>query len=365
MTALFFSLIRLSIGVVNNLSHDPSTDEWEKLYRISKMQSLIGVCFVGMKRYMETAQRRGEKTNIPQKLYYQWLGNCVQITQRNELINQRCVELHSRLSLLGFNSSILKGQVVATLYGELKYFRQPGDIDVYVDCGREKVIDYARSIGQESINWDYKHLHLKVFDDVEVEMHYRPDVSCNPFRNPRLQKFWIQHKNDFFSGHVDLGFGLITCPHDTMHIFFLIHHIYRHVIAGGVGLRQIMDLYYALKNRDVLEDNRLRKWTETYGLTKISQTLMWILVTVFGVDEDTLPWSINEKEGQFLLQEIMIGGNFGKADKRYGNANNRFAIFIKVIKRNMHLLLHYGSDALFAPLYYIWHFCWKRLVKKY
>lgn len=250
---------RLSLGIEDTLSRHPSDEEWMELYRMAAKQSLVRCYFAGVRRYMETVQRRGEKSNIPQKLYYQWLGKAVQIRQRNELMNHRCVELQSKLSSLGFKSSILKGQCIASLYGELKYFRHPGDIDVYVDCGRVKAIEYAHSIGQESVDWDYKHLHLKVFKDTEVEMHYRPDVSCNPFRNPHLQKFWVQHKDNLFSGNEDLGCGVINCPSETMHIFFLIHHTYRHVISGGVGLRQVMDLYFALKNRDISEDDRLRE----------------------------------------------------------------------------------------------------------
>lgn len=365
MTPLFFSLIRLSIGTSNTLSHHPSTDEWEILYRMAVKQSLVGVCFAGVRRFLEIAQQCGEGTSIPQKLYYQWLGAAIQIQQRNELMNRRCVELQSKLRSSGFKSSIMKGQGIAVLYGELKDLRQPGDIDVYVDCGRETAIEYARSIGQEEVDWDYKHLHLNVFNDTEVEMHYRPDVSCNPFRNPRLQKFWIRYKDDLFYGKEDLGSGTINCPNDTMHIFFLLHHTYRHVISGGVGLRQIMDFYFALKNRNISADDRLIAWAHECGLTKISRALMWILVNVFGAVKDSLPWDINEKEGQFLLQEIMIGGNFGKADHRYSTAYNRLSILLNVFKRNLHLISHYGCDALFAPLYYIWHFCWKRLVKKY
>lgn len=280
-------------------------------------------------------------------------------------MNQRCVELQYKFNSLGLKSSILKGQAIATLYGDLKDLRQPGDIDVYVDSGREKAIEYARSIGQKEVDWDYKHLHLKVFKDVDVEMHYRPDVSCNIFKNPRLQKFWIQHKDELFFGNEDLGCGTINCPNATMHIFFLIQHAYRHVISGGVGLRQIMDLYFALKNRDVSDDVRLRGWVQECGLTNISHAFMWILVNVFGAVKDSLPWNVNEKEGQFLLREIMIAGNFGKADNRYGAANNRLEILQKIFKRNLHFIWHYGNDALFAPLYYIWHFCWKRIVKQY
>lgn len=366
MNDLFFELIRLSIGSCKNLSRKPSADEWNGLYKMAVKQSLVGICFVGVRRFIESFEQNREEAGIPMKIYFQWLGTAAHIQQRNELMNQRCVELQSELKSYGLRSSILKGQSVAALYGDLKDFRQPGDIDVYVDCGRQKSIEFARALGQNKIDWDYKHLHLNIFKDAEVELHYRADVSCNLLKNYFLQKFWKQQNESFFERELQLDYGVITSSNDTMHIFYLIHHAYRHIISGGLGLRQIMDLYYALENRDVSKDARLKVWIEKHGLKKISEAIMWLLVDVFGANADLLPWCLNEKEGQFLLEEIMIGGNFGKADKRYGStSNNRFSILVKVFRRNIHLIWHYGSDAMLAPIYYMWHFCWKRLAKKY
>ena len=59
----------------------------------------------------------------------------------------------------------------------------------------------------------------------------------------------------------------------------------------------------------------------------------------------------------------MIGGNFGKDDKRFGEGRSRLDMLTQIAKRNWHLASHYGSDALAAPFYYIWHFCWKRMHK--
>ena len=60
---------------------------------------------------------------------------------------------------------------MAHLYGDtLSSLRQPGDIDILVDCGRERSIEYAHSLGDANPQWDYKHLHLKRFKGIEVEM---------------------------------------------------------------------------------------------------------------------------------------------------------------------------------------------------
>ena len=79
MCPLFFSLIRLSIGTSDSLYRQPFDEDWGMLYRIAVKQSLVGVCFVGVRRYMEIAQQSGEETTVPQKLYWQWLGTAAQI----------------------------------------------------------------------------------------------------------------------------------------------------------------------------------------------------------------------------------------------------------------------------------------------
>lgn len=163
MSTLFVSLIRLSLGTSNNLLHHPSADEWSELYLTAAKQSLVGVCFVGVRKYLEHTGKNYTEAEIPKKIYHQWVASAAYIQYRNELMNQRCVELQSKLSSSGFKSSILKGQGVATLYGKLKDFRHPGDIDVYVDCDRKNAIEYAQSIGQKDVDWDYKHLHLKFY----------------------------------------------------------------------------------------------------------------------------------------------------------------------------------------------------------
>ena len=140
---LFFELIQVAIGKRICLSHTPSADEWGKLYAMAKKQSLVGVCFAGVQKLVEQRQE------LPEMLYFTWLGMAAKIQQRNEVVNRQCVELQKRLSADGFRSYIMKGQYVATLYGEhLAALRQSGDIDVYLEGGLDKVLAYARTFGE-------------------------------------------------------------------------------------------------------------------------------------------------------------------------------------------------------------------------
>lgn len=365
MYPLFFSLIRLSIGTSNTLSSQPFSDDWEKLYRMAVKQSLVGVCFAGVRRYIEDAQERGEVASIPKKLYYQWLGAAVQIQQRNELINRRCVELQSLLSSSGLTNSILKGQGVAALYGKLKDLRQPGDIDVYVDCGREKAIEYAHSIGQESVDWDYKHLHLRVFKDTEVEMHYRPEVLLNLVKNRKLQR-WFQ--SDDVQRQMFQPNGQISTPSVEFNLFYILLHIYRHFLYEGVGLRQLMDYYFVLRSTSEQADKtRSLDAIEIFGMKRFAKGVVWIMLHVFGLEEQYLLYEPDEKEGCYILGQIMEGGNFGHFDERLkkNNRNSKIVDVKNIIKHSIHLMAKYPVDVAWTPIWFLYHWCWKRMQKQY
>ncbi len=362
MHDLYISLIRLSIGTSNNLSHQPSVEEWRMLYRMTIKQALIGVCFAGVRRYMEIAKQCGNMLNIPQDLYYQWLGTTVRIQQQNELMNKRCVDLQSKLSLAGFKSTILKGQGVSTLYGELKDLRQSGDIDVYVDCGREKAIEYARSY-KENVEWDYKHLHLKVFKDTEVEMHYRPEVLMNLIKNRRLQRWF---RSDEVQKQIFQQNGQIITPTVEFNLFYVLLHIYRHFLYEGVGMRQLMDYYFVLRSSSQQDSKSMSlEAIETFGMKRFAAGVMWIMLHVFGLEEQYLLYEPDEKEGNYILDQILTGGNFGHYDERLKTNKNRgrFGTVTKILKHNLYLMSHYPADVIWTPLWIVGHWSWKRLVK--
>lgn len=361
---LFYELIRVSIGTQPTISRLPSESEWEVLFDMMVKQSLVGVCFVGLNILGADSDDGYARIGMSEGLFFNWMGLAAQINMKDDVVNEQCVALQKRLAADGLRSSILKGQAVAMLYGEdLCSFRQSGDIDVLVDCGRKGVIDFAQKQGLRINHWDYKHLDVKLFEDTAVEMHYRPGVSLNLVRNWKLQKFWKENAGEFYANTIQLGEGPIVAPSSRMQTFYIMHHTFRHLISGGIGMRQMMDLYFAFLNRDPKDDEWLRKQVATFGMATFAAAAVWIFDEVFGMAMIDTPWSPNEQEGRFMLNEIMIGGNFGKEDSRYKKANSHAGILGNIIHRILHLASHYGSEALMAPLYYVWHFCWKRLNK--
>lgn len=114
---------------------------------------MLGIIFYGVQQLRRTHPEYA----IPDDLRLQWLSQVIQIQMRNESLDVHCWQLQKELSESGIHSSILKGQAMAQLYGDaLSSLRQPGDIDILVDCGRERAIEYAHSLGDANPQWDYK-----------------------------------------------------------------------------------------------------------------------------------------------------------------------------------------------------------------
>lgn len=139
----------------------------------------------------------------------------------------------------------------------------------------------------------------------------------------------------------------------------------------GIGLRQLLDYYFVvvkwhtdltdltdLDSKDLAALQRDLKWL---GFWKFAGAVMYVLHEVFGLEEEKMIAPINEKEGAFLLDEIMRGGNFGQYDDRLGDKTGEGKVhrYFRMSLRNMRFVKHYSSEALCEPLFRTWFFFWK------
>ena len=109
---------------------------------------------------------------------------------------------------------------------------------------------------------------------------------------------------------------------------------------------------------------------QSLGLMKFAGAMIWVISHVFANDNvnDNFFLGIkpNEKEGRFLLNENMTGGNFGKYGKdgvMEGHEKGKVAFFMARMKRNWRFLTHYPSEIIRSPYAMLSHWMWKRNVK--
>ena len=348
MNKLFFELIQLALGNRISLSKKLSEEEWFVLFDIAQIQAVTGIII----HALDKLNQQGQKP--PLTLLLEWFGISEQIKNYNLLLNTKCVEIQQLLSDRNIRSSILKGQGVATYYDkELQPLRQSGDIDVYVDCGRKKSIALAEELHKEKVHWDYKHLQLHIWENVEIEVHYRVEVLFNLRKNMRLQRWFKEHEAWLYCQDGDL-----IKPNVQFDMFYVLLHIYRHFLYEGVGLRQVIDYYYVLK-AGVGHKEETIETLRRFGMIRFAQGLMWVMQEALGIDREYLLCEPYEKEGRFILQQIMIGGNFGHYDSRIRRIGGKFGYVYQVIRHNLHLLRHYPADVIWAPVWIVWNKLWK------
>lgn len=377
MNSVFYQLIRVSIGTQDSLSRLPSEREWGKLYKMAAKQSLVGVCFAGLQRLGANADDGFANIGMSKMQYLTWMGQAVQIQQKNELVNRQCAELQAKLSADGYRSYIMKGQANASLYkvgnddsvfSDLPALRQSGDIDVYIEGGLEKVLACADKYGG-AIGVNELEMHVKVFEDTEVEFHYRPFIMRNPFRNARLQRFFSDCAEKNFSNSVilDSDKNIALCaPTTEFNLVQQMVHIYHHLFTEGVGMRQLMDYYFVLKTLsssplkgECMESTK--KVIHDLGLDTFASALMWVMQHVFGLGMIGMPWVPNQRDGEFLLKEILLSGNFGKQDKRQkGLYDSKWNSFWIVNGKALRLARFDRWMWFWGPLWRVYHFVWRK-----
>lgn len=342
---LFFQLIRVAIGSSKNLSHTPSAHNWGELYRMAKKQSLVGICFAGVQKLVDSEKE--DYFGMTELQYLTWMGMAAKIQQRNEVVIKQCVGLQKLLVADGLRSSILKGQGVALYYGEhLRYLRQSGDIDAWLDAPRVGVVEWARAYGTTNGDGDL-HVECKLFEDTSVELHFTPSIASGSKTNKRLQEWFESRKDECMTNKV----GTFTTPTTEFNAVYLLHHIFRHYLYEGIGLRQMLDYYFVL--RTFIETKTLKtvsplQTIKELGMEKFAGAVMYVMREVFGMDEKSMICPVDEKRGRRLLEVIMEGGNFGHSTEKYKITgwDKPWSRLSRYVRRNWFLLWDYPDEIL-------------------
>lgn len=253
----------------------------------------------------------------PMSLLYEWIGLSEQMRLQNIQMNKEAALLTRLFEQAGHYTAILKGQANARLYPQ-PWSRQPRDIDIWVDGGKEKVVETVLRLGlsKEEIKVSYHDVHLQQ-NGMEIEVHFRPSSgNQNPFTNKRLQAF-LEKEIDAGCLLVEDGFRV---PSIRFALVMQLAHIQRHLLSEGVGMRQIIDYYYLLKSDISCQRKDVSPLWKSFGLNHMAEALMWVLHEKLMLEEEYLIAPLDERRGKMLLRQIMEGGNFGHyhPDKQHG-----------------------------------------------
>ena len=244
----FFAFLKYCLGYKENMSRVIAGMNWHELYSFASKQALLGLCFEGIERLGEEYPEELRLNPIGRELLMTWMGKAQQIRRQNMKVNAVAGKLFAMLREDGLRCCILKGQGNALMYPN-PYSRTPGDIDVWIDASRERIMEYAQKKFELEDDIRLQHLETSL-DGVPVELHFFPCSMNNPIYHARLQK-WFRRNADLQCSHI-VGLpdeaGDIAIPTTAFNVVYQLCHLYHHFFDEGIGMRQIIDYFLVVND---------------------------------------------------------------------------------------------------------------------
>lgn len=353
---MFFKLIRLAIGTCQDRHVMLDQDGWSAVFDMACKQAMVAVVLDGVE-LLPAEQRPPAAVLMP------WIGMVQRIEAQNRKLNHAVIRICERFRQEGKTAILLKGQGNAVWYPRPLH-RMSGDIDLWIDGRREDLVRYVRRYTPQ-VDVFYHHVDFPVLKDISIELHFTPSWMNHWRMNRRLQLYFQQWHKESALHKVALpeGAGETAVPVLAMNRVYLLVHIYRHLFDEGIGVRQLLDYYFALIQPCTAEE-RLETLHILCQLRmkRFAAAMMYVLQHVFGLEDRFLLLPPSTKSGKRLLDEVMLAGNFGQYDSRICHTADEtpFRRFRRKVARNLHFLEDYPHEVIWSPLFKIWHYVWRR-----
>lgn len=363
-------LIKVGLGTRQELLVRPTDEEWAELMQECIRQSVIGIGWQALNQLPES-----QRPELVTK--GQWYLLSKQVEEAVKKAEKAAAKLEKGFRADGMECCILKGQGVAHLY-PTPWYRQCGDVDVWMSSGRKKVIEYVkRKLGNNKVKARIHHVEYPIYQNVTIEIHYWPMFMYSFSAQHRLEKWFKrqmpQQMNNLAMERPDVeGIKSFHCPTPEFNAVFMLTHVLRHLFEEGIGLRHLIDYYYVLQalprtadGTQIREDVKQRiiadaKYIGVYGFL---QGMMYVMREALGMSEDMMVCKDSTSIGNKLLTEIMYTGNFGLADTRdisWKHASEP-KLFIGKFMHNIRLWQLCPREVLAGPAFRLWHRTWRTL----
>ena len=292
----FFAFLRYCLGYKMDMSRVVAGMNWQELYSFASKQAILGLCFEGIERLGKEYPEELRLNPIGREQLMNWMGKAQQIRRQNMKVNAVAGKLFAMLRVDGMRCCVLKGQGNALMYPN-PYSRTPGDIDVWINASRERIMKYTQKKFELGDDIRLQHLETSL-DSVSVELHFFPCSMNNPIYHTRLQK-WFRRNADLQCSHIvglPDGAGDIAIPTTAFNVIYQLCHLYHHFFDEGIGMRQIIDYFLVVNNfsKNVFLDNKSSKITPSLFTLKEGSTAFPKPLSPQGTGDVTAPSRCSE-----------------------------------------------------------------------
>lgn len=344
----FYALVRaglwedevrlLSYGAIN----------YADILLLSEEQAVVGLVAAGLEHVIDI--------KAPQAIVLQFVGQTLQLEQRNQAMNSFISSLVDKLQKEGINVVLIKGQGIAQCY-ERPQWRSAGDIDLFLNeedyVKTRKILSPLANNTEEE---DVQRLHFGLtIGSWLIELHgsMRTDIS------KRINLIVDEVQSDvFFNDGVRVwkNNGVnIKLPNANNDIVIVFTHFVHHFYEGGIGVRQLCDWCRLMWTyNDCIDNELLRRRLEDMQLLSEWKAFASVAVNYLGMPKSIIPlYSDKEKwnrKAEILSSLIIEAGNLGNNKEgnsrlRYPRIINNFLVFLKRLAEFIKLSTVFPSNA--------------------
>lgn len=284
-------------------------DEWEKLRQYAG-KHFMAAAFIP---YME-AGKCGNNMVLKKQLKM-LLYNYYQIEHFTKLV----VSLMDRS---GIPCYLFKGISLAAYYPEAEY-RKLGDVDLYIN--EEKALERAKKVlaaegfvEEKEISdhhLTYHYTFAKTGRTYLLELHYHV-VGMYQYE-PANQVIDEVFSSERLCGERQVieGYEYQVLP-PTEYVFYMLHHMLKHYLYSGFGIRLLCDfICYLEARRDEIDFDRLHAWCQKSHIMHFYETVMETCRIYLGLACEIDGSIQGDKEiSRKFMERILSDKDVGSAD---------------------------------------------------
>ena len=286
----------------------PQVDEdldLEKLYRFCKFHSITSIVAMALEAHWQTAPADPE-------VMTKWRQARDKAIRKNILLNAERERILNHLESIGCWYMPLKGSLLQYEYPKFG-MRQMNDNDIlYNEAKTAEVHDFMLKNGYETVTY------LKGNHDEYVKKPvYNMEMHRSLFMgavNPEMAAYYRNVENRM---RKDEGnqFGYHFSREDFY--IFLVAHAYKHYLHGGIGIRNLVDVFvYTEKYRDCLDWAYLEKEIRSFGAWEFDEECRRLSRKLLSTEDR----NYNLMEADIRALEIYFSsGAFGTSDRVVAN----------------------------------------------
>ena len=358
-----FALLQLGLQITDASSIDIfefatlSKEEWTTIKEMAVKQGVSAIVLDGIN------QLPIDGYHLPTEMKLEWIGETMQIEQRNRQQVAVMEDLAEKWKINGSRVMIMKGQASGTMYPKPEH-RSPGDIDCYLfngnvnDNANKEAYrignDIARVAGAKVDESWYKHSVIsykgETFENHQYFVHTRDGERGKQLEKELEEQLSVERLAVSGDGFLPLTSNTVMPPAQWT-AMFLTYHACAHFVSEGLRLKQLLDWAMFLKKHQNDVD-----WTTFYSycdknhLRRFADAATAICVERLGVKVDNPAITVTSPYAERILHNALYEDDYVFNSGKSGWANR-----LHLVKNLFHYRWKYEEiyeESIYKQLWY-------------